>query len=281
MRHLKSTTAILMGLVPLCAAAAFAQVAGHKPVEIAPIANYQDSFERLAKAADRASFDAEMARLVDLIDADQSTAVEQLLWYSTKHDPRAKTPALVGRVIKIIGVSNEAMIRALVPHLDNVDSELRERAARWLVGCEDHSAVRPPDFSTYRTIIEEDIRANREPQTTLVRHMFQSDASTALLTMVRASQLRDPAEIKPILWAEHTVADLQWKRRFGFVGPRDISNEAVAELEKLSRHARWWVRLYAAEIVTSNPELAAPRVMERLQSDENNAVRETASSEKS
>ncbi|MBK8268538.1 MAG: hypothetical protein IPK83_09645 [Planctomycetes bacterium] len=276
MRHFKSIAAILMGLAPFFAANAHAQIAGSNSVGISPFANYQDSFERLAKAADRASFDAEMARLVELIGTDQSTAIEQLLWYSTKHDQHEKTPALVGGVIKIIGASNEAMIRALVPHLDNVDSELRGRAARWLVGCEDHSAVRPPDFSIYRAIIEEDIRANREPQITLVRHMFQSDAAAALLTMVRACQLRDPADIKPILWAEHTVADLLWKRRNGFVGPKDTSQEAVAELETLSRHSLWWVRLFAAEVIRNIPELATPGMKERLQSDENGAVREAA-----
>jgi hypothetical protein len=105
--------------------------------------------------------------------------------------------------------------------------------------------------------------------------MYASDPGSALIAMMRAYQLRDPAEIKSIRWAEHVVSELFWRRRYGFVDGKAVDPVAISELDKLSRDGHWWARLYVAQIVTQHSELAKPELVTRLAADENALVRET------
>lgn len=212
----------------------------------------------------------EMARMAD---GEPDRLIGQLLWYSSQHAGEPRARVIVGRVMKRADVSKDAAVRALVNHLDDGNAGIRRDARELLKGYEDRSATRPPDFSTYREIIAEDVRAGREPRASLVELMYQSDAATALPTMVRAYQLREPGEIKPILWAEHVVSDFLWRRRFGFVAANAVDAAAVQQIEMMSRHPRWWARLYAAEIVRVHPELGAAGVADRLAGDGNALVR--------
>jgi len=49
---------------------------------------------------------------------------------------------------------------------------------------------------------------------------------------------------------------------------------ARGEVDALSRAAAWWVRLYAARVVRTRPELGSPEVVGRLRSDSHEAVRQ-------
>jgi len=105
--------------------------------------------------------------------------------------------------------------------------------------------------------------------------MFDADPGTALTTLLPAYQLRDIEEIKQILWAEHVVSDLLWKRRYGFVARDAIEPAATEQLEKMSHHARWWVRLFVARIASDDTELASPATIDRLKGDSFSLVKET------
>ena len=168
----------------------------------------------------------------------------------------------------------EAAVTALAIHLDNVNPAIQREARSLLHGYEDRSATRPPDFSSYRAIIETAVRAGKEPSNSLVRFMYETDPGTALLTMMRGYQLRDPNEMKPILWAEHVIADMFWKRQFGFLVPQEVPAAALDELNALSRHDRWWVRLYVVEILRHHPDLSQPEMFNRLKEDRHAIVRE-------
>ncbi|MBX3396885.1 MAG: hypothetical protein KF841_16140 [Phycisphaerae bacterium] len=235
-------------------------------VEIVPIEFYQSAFAALTNATDRDALEGQVRQMI-AADPDRRQIIEQVVWFAAQDQTDPLRRVLVGRILKVVDLPTEQLVRILVPHLDNRVSSVIERVRDILLSCEDHSSTRPPDFSPYRAIIEEDVRANREPSRSLIRHMYRSDPSVALLTLIRAYQLRDPEEIKPILWAEHTIADLMWKRRYGFVDRRGGDPAVTAELDKLARHDRWWVRLYAAEIIAANPELATASTRARLETD--------------
>ena len=49
---------------------------------------------------------------------------------------------------------------------------------------------------------------------------------------------------------------------------------AHKEMEKLSKHKDWFVRLYVAEVVGRDPELGTPQIVERLLKDQNPLVAE-------
>jgi len=269
MRTKWCVTAIFLILAGVVWAAPRARAAAIEPDE-----TYQTLFASMARAVDRPEFERLVGRLTNMGDRDQ--LVGQLLWYSAVD---AKSPAarvVVGKVLARIDRPKTSVVRALVRRLDDPNVVVQAHARELLRGYEDRSATRPPDFSTYREIIEADVRARREPQASLVRHMYESDAGAALLTMVRAYGLRRPAEIRPILWAEHVVSELMWRRRYGFAGPREVDAAAVRELEAISRSRWWWARLYVAEIVGSNPELGTAGMNERLAADGNRMVQGAA-----
>ncbi len=247
---------------------------GERAGTVEPDESYQSVLKSIAQAGDRSEFERLVERLTSMGDRDQ--LVGQLLWYSALDAKSPAARAVVGKVLARIDRPKTPVVRALLRRLDDPDVAVRTNVRELLRGYEDQSATRPPDFSVYREVIEEDVRARREPQASLVRHMYETDAGTALLTMVRANGLRRPAEIQPILWAEHVVSDLMWRRQFGFAAPRQVDAAAMRELEAMSRSRWWWVRLYVAEIVRSNPELGGDVVVQRLAGDGNGLVRRAA-----
>lgn len=266
--------AIIAMVAALHGPRALEAVEGRK-IEIVPDATYQAALSELAAAPDQATFDIQMDQFVRRHKDDTDRLIPQLMWYSARNSGNAKSNAnaVVGRVLARLSAPREVIVSALAPQLDNKDEAILSNVRNLLRGLEDHSATRPPDFSAYRAIIEADTRAGREPQTSLVRFMYDSDPGVALQTMVRACQLRDPDEIKPILWAEHVVAELFWKRRYGFVERDFVDGATQAEIARLSIHPRWWVRLYAAAIVAAHPELGSPDVERRLKADADTRVR--------
>jgi len=244
-------------------------------VQTAPDAAFQAAISDVAKAVDRETAVQQADRLVKLGALDRAELISQLLWFAARNEKDAAARAVVGQVLKRLDVQKQVIVIGLAPHLDNRDESIRRIAGQLLTGFEDRSAERPPDFSAYRAIIEADVVANREPQRSLVRFMYESDAGSALIAMMRAHQLRDPEEIRSIRWAEHVIADLFWRQRFGFSDLKSAEASAVEQLEKLSRHDRWWARLYVAKIIGKHPELGRPEWVARLRADASVLVRQS------
>lgn len=263
---IRAITPALMAFCSLIASAA-------EPLGTQPDAAIQTAMDNLSKTTDALSFNAQLESLVAGADRNLDTFVPQLLIYAAGHQSDLTMRPLVGRILKRIDASKEKLITILVPQLDNRDAAIRGITRRLLRGYEDRSAERAPDFSTYRAIIETAIRAGRTPQRSLVTMMYESDPATALQTMLRAYQLRDPVEIKSIRWAQHTVSDLLWRRQFGFAAPTAPDPAASAELEKLSHNDRWWARLYVAALISVHPELGNTGLIARLGADNNVLVR--------
>lgn len=234
---------------------------------------YQSAIARVGEAKDRAALADAIDRVVALDRGDKSKLVAQLFHYRTMNESIAATQAVVGHVFKRLEDDKPSVVAALVPYLDDESSQWRQYARSLLRGYEDGSAVRLPNYSIYHAILEVDFRAGREPRASLVKFMYEGDPGVALLTMMRASQMRDPAELKPILWAEHVVADLLWRRQFGFVKVDAVEQPVVSELDKLSRHKAWWARLYVAQTIRVHPELGTQAMRERLAGDANDVVR--------
>jgi hypothetical protein len=242
--------------------------------EIIADAPLQAAIQSFAAASNRAEADARLARIRTLCDRDHGRLIDQLLLYDATCGNAENAKSCVGLILEDARIPKEAAVTALVVHLDNANPSIQRMVCSLLHGYEDGSATRPPDFSTYRTIIETAVRAGKEPSDSLVKFMYETDPGTALLTMMRGYQLRDPNEMKPILWAEHVIADMFWKRQFGFLAPQEAPAAAVNELDTLSRHERWWVRLYVAELLYYHPELRRPEMFDRLREDRHAVVRE-------
>jgi hypothetical protein len=130
---------------------------------------------------------------------------------------------------------------------------------------------RPPDYQHYSPWLKD---KETTPPTGLIRYLYTTSPGTALLTL-KEQYSPGPSEGRDILWAEHAISDALWKEKHGFLKNADW-NEALKQLIELSRHKRWWVRLYVAEILRQHPQFDLPRVIRELKQDENALVREAA-----
>ena len=244
-------------------------------VRIEPAADWQRLLQGAADAKDANDFDERLIPLRRLAERDWPTLFSQLLhFYDHLDRPRSQRDALVGRILHGLKPSRHAAIVAIAPHLDNDIASICATAARLLAHYEDASPERGADFSPYRDIIEQNVRAGRPTSEALIRHLFATDASLALRTLVRAFQLRDLDEIRAILKSERAVAQWNWKQRFGIALEPSDETAAIRAIEDCAAHARWWVRLYAIKTITAHAELATPDATSRLEGDTHPLVAE-------
>lgn len=274
-RTLRRTTICMLVVVMGLHAHPTAQARDSEPALLPPIERFQAAIAALAEAKNQAAVSDAIDHYVALAPEDTHELARQALWYRSANEHKAGSQAVVGRIFKRLERDKKSLIAALVRLLDD-DVSLQRYAQDALRGYEDRSALRPPDYSIYHTILEDDFRASGMPQPSLVKFMYEGDPGVALLTIMRASQMRDPAEMKPILWAEHVVADLRWRRQFGFVEAKAVDSAVVRELDKLSQHTAWWARLYVAEMIRQHPELGTKTIRERLAADSHELVRKSS-----
>lgn len=197
--------------------------------------------------------------------------VPQLFWFSQQATD-TREAMLLGFVLAELRIPAEHVVRALAPMLEADDRALRAALGNVLCEYEHRSIERGADFTPYRALLEQGLAPG------LVRHLYATDPGAALLAVARAD-VRDPAELRALLWAEHAVADALWKLRHGFLAPGELARaapEALAQVEFLARHPRWWARLYAAQIAGQEPAMVPEARLEELRRDEHPLVREVA-----
>jgi hypothetical protein len=216
-----------------------------------------------------------LARLRQRRAAQPAELVQQLVLYSAQAE-NTRDAMVAGVILRRLDVPPETTARALVPLLENPDQPIDGFVRSVLGGIEQRAPGRTPDFSIYRALIEEELRAGREPSPVFVRYLYNTAPGEALLTLMRAHQLRDPNEIKVILWAEHVVADELWRAHNGFAVPGQKDGAAVVELSRLAAHPAWWARLYVAEIMRQHPSLRPEAALRALQADAHPLVRAAA-----
>lgn len=200
--------------------------------------------------------------------------IPQLVYYSWKAESTRDGMAL-GVIVERLRIREGAMLRAIVPLLETGDVGLRKELAGILVAYEKHSADAPPSFTSYRPFLAEPMVKGEEPPPGLVRHLYETDAGTAMLLLMRIER-PERSELRGILWAEHEVRDTLWKQRFGFLWKDRVEPEAAEQLDMLSLHPRWWARLYAAQIMRDHAAFREPGAIERLAHDSHPLVKAAA-----
>ena len=235
----------------------------------------QAAIARVVDARTREQQHAGLDQLVELDTASHQQLVRQLVYFASRAQS-TKDAMVVGVVIRRMDIPDATIARALVPCLDTTDRALDESVRNILGGLEKRAAGRRPDFSIYREIIADHLRAGEQLPDGLIRYMYDADPGVALLTLMRAHQLREPEELKVILWAEHVVSDVLWKQQYGFLNRDEIEPAAARELARLSNHNEWWVRLYVAEIMRQQPGFRQPGLIGKLINDRHQVVQAAA-----
>jgi len=95
----------------------------------------------------------------------------------------------------------------------------------------------------------------------------------------KTRQQQAKIEQREILLAEHIVSNAIWLNENEFTERFQTAlPEALAELAKLAKHDKWWVRLYVAVTMQQYRELRQPDDLQQLRKDSNTLVRKAAAS---
>ena len=236
----------------------------------------QRAIDDIDKATTPQEFDEKLKDLLDRARNDRTLILEQLLHYAAREDATTEDRMLTAKVVKEMDIGGELVVATFAPHLDNKDERVRAMAREWLIQFEDRSPARKPYFGYYLPLIKAELAKGEDPQFSLVEHMYQSDAGLAVLTMMRAYDLREPVTMKPILWTEHIVTDLIWQRRFGFVERAYVDPDVKKALGNLARSTHWWARFYVANVIIEHPDFADAEWANALTRDTHELVRAAA-----
>jgi hypothetical protein len=232
----------------------------------------QDRIHKLLDAKSESDQRAALDRLRAEAGPAYSRLVPQLFLFSEAARDTRDAMAM-GFVLRELAIEPRDVIAAMVPLLESDDPARRAAVGNVLSEYEDRSIDRGASFSAYREILE-----HGRP-TGLVRHMLEVDPGAAFLAVLRA-EVRDPAELRPLLWAWHQVTGLQWERRFGYVSDEALARgeprEPRAQLAMLAAHPRWWARAFAARVAREEPLLLGDARASDLVSDPHPLVRELA-----
>lgn len=243
--------------------------------DIVPNGTIQATIESFVEAEDAAQRQAAFEQLAQLSRSSTEQLVRQLTYFSSRARD-TKHAMAAGAILRRLEVSDESIARSLVDCLETTDVEVAKTVRSVLGGLEKRSADRRPDFSIYRGIVAERVRNRETLPAGLIRYMYDADAGMALLAMMRAHQLREPEQIKRVLWAEHVVADVLWKQQFGFLKGDEVEPAAIEQLRLLATHDAWWARLYVAEVMRQRAPFRRAELLNTLSSDANLLVRESA-----
>ncbi|MEQ1895346.1 MAG: hypothetical protein ABL998_22635, partial [Planctomycetota bacterium] len=166
----------------------------------APDPELQRGFERLLASDTVPTRTAAFEFLRANAGARHVRLVQQLLLWSERSRD-TDTGMLPGIVHAELAIPAADVVEALLPLLASEDPARRAELAGVLSEFEDHDLLRGADFSIYRPYLR------RDAPPALVRHLFASDADAALLTLLLV-QATDPLEQRPLLLAQHELADL-------------------------------------------------------------------------
>ncbi len=251
-------------------------------VTIEPDAELQTEIDRLIKALKEEPVDEALAvQQLDVLKAiggeRYELLVPQLVFYSMRGRDVYESMAF-DIVVGHLEISKYYIADALRPYLGITKPQLKRQLHEALEVVEATSSGRPPDYSYYGAIIETTVREGKELPRNLIHYMYESDPGAAVIRVMRSSMLRKPSEVKPILWAEHQVADVLWKWKHGFLERGVVEPEAVEALWDLSDHPRWWARLYVAEIMRQHPAFRTDDLIAVLLTDPDESVRSVVTS---
>lgn len=258
----------------LAAAVAAPRAAQEDGARLEPDPVLAAAIEDALSPATEEALEHSLERLRELARPDPRALVCQLFLYS-ESATTTKGAMAFGVLAEQLRIPDLAIVRALVPLLETRDAARRRALGGVLAEFEHASVDRPPSFAIYRPFLEEPMRAGAAPPPGLVRHLYETDAGSALLLLARLDRL-ERHELAEILWAEHVIADVLWKHAHGFLPPDRVEPAAAGELARLAAHGRWWARLYALRVMGETPAFRDPAAIRRLADDAHPLVREAA-----
>jgi hypothetical protein len=251
------------------------------PNKIEPVAKIQDAIRAVMRAETKAKSRRLLVPLAEMADDDYKLVVRQIVYYfltvakEPKGEKEAWEPHLVIGLPQRMALTPGAVEAALIPYLESDDPKLAWAANIFLFAYEQIEWYLPQPRFHYEGYLR-----NREdnPPRGLIRYMFNHHPAAALVTLRQAFLKADGPErqhSEPILRGLRVVDTAVWKKQNDLHAKDEAETDALGQLDVFSKHEKWWVRMYAAEILRRYPDLGNKEMIERLKEDKHRLVRET------
>lgn len=197
--------------------------------------------------------------------------VQNLVYYGSRGRSlrEGMAPAVIQQYLQI---SDAQIVGALLPYIGTKDDRFRKELETAITELDPGFRGSPARFK-YINLRQYSLKGGPPPN--LVKFIYKKRPALSLHLMVAHylpySSLKRK---KPIYWAEYSVRhamalkQLQFDEKY----PK-AEREAIAALEKASKHKEWWVRLYVAEILSKHSQFRTKEMVERLKRDKHELVR--------
>jgi hypothetical protein len=156
-------------------------------------------------------------------------------------------------ILNKLNMDKATKIKAILPHLNASDAELRNIAMHVLRSTDKAKArTERVDFAAYEQVLRE----NPMKQTiALIGYMFDRDPQAAVLTVSRVYS-PDVSETEITAKAKSGVKE---------------------SVDYFAARPEWWAHLYVAAMIEKEPYLRTPELVKKLEQDDNPLVREKVS----
>lgn len=211
------------------------------------------------------------------------------LRYLSCQSQRGLDDATMWRIFRmrtIVDINDATVIEAVIPMLGSGDRTIEGWSVELLLEVEGNAEGGPISRSMiYVPYVKSLIVDNPGSAKKLLRYMFATNPGPALIALLTLD--RDLATMRKILDVGDTEAGIFSKREEPIVpgGRLEVllylemqdrwkSDTFEAELERLSRSKKWWIRLWTAEFIRQVPRLGSQQLRDELSNDPDPVVRE-------
>ena len=180
------------------------------------------------------------------------------------------------RVTQEVDIRTRTVVHTLLPYyLHGDDERLRGFIREHVLYGESLTDELPQNDELVDALTMYVGERKKNPPWGVVQLLYWKAPSAALLGLHAFYNKGDARKHDSLVWTEHLVKDVAWKKATGFIRPGELE-EAVAQLDKLSRYEEWWVKLYVAEMLRRHPYFRDKQVLARLRADDNALVAKAA-----
>jgi hypothetical protein len=248
-------------------------VTGGSQSAFTPGPDAQSAIKKVVKSGKEPMFLERMHVLGEKYTRRREQLVLELAYYTSRATDvdEAMVPHFIARQV---GINDNDIVRALAPYLGADDRRFRETARDWIQAADEGLRGKNQGTKHLRALMEASVRRNEPIPWSLSEFLFHTNPSAGLHDFVSVYLAQDPDAAKKLLWSDHVVQDLVWRREHRFDKEfRDLLPAGLNELAWLASQKEWWVRLYVAVIVRKYPNLGTAEITAKLKDDPHEIVR--------
>lgn len=264
---------------------------------------HQETQELMAKwleTASRAQAEEHfvlLAKLTPLANDDPRRFVEQVMYFVHHMEQREKVRASVVRSsLYFCMVPQGEVAVALAPYLYSENAELRTEAWKLFPAV---LGLGGPEGSADLSHIRDRVMGNRQQEesaTPLKRAIYEVALNDAFrlflgeaermegIKLVRAQRTVDNALFERNIVTHERGYLISAKERghpdggLPLPAPWELDETTIVALRELAASKHWWARMFASEFMVRNKEFRVEELIEKLEQDDNDLVRQSAAS---